>query len=258
MRPQMEGLYHSNMCRNLNLDIDTRHRTIFLPDLAIKINFMKWWTYFKQIILTLLFPHFCTGCNRIGTYLCDNCYSKIHFFGSQIEITLENPALDTLLSAAHYQPPLSNLIKEMKYQRVQNLAQVAADILYWSVNIPHTDLITAVPLHPKRHQERGFNQAAAIAVHLSNLLQVPYQPLLLRTQNTPHQASISDRQHRLTHLQNCFEINIPIFSKLKNCPQKVLLIDDVTTTGTTLNECAHILKNHGVKKVIGLTLGHGS
>ncbi len=215
-------------------------------------------------LLDFLFPKFCISCSRPFTYLCPKCYEQPDFFTLPIEPQLKDNQLDLLLSACVYKPPISNLVKELKYTGIKNIAKTCAQVLYYSVNIPNADIITAVPLHPKRQKQRGYNQAEEIAKHLSILLNIPYLPLLKRTKHTKNQASILDKEKRLSNLKDIFEIDTGIKTRFiaslttNNQQLTALIIDDITTTGTTLNECAKVLKQHGVKKAIGLTLAHGS
>ncbi len=102
-----------------------------------------------------------------------------------------------------------------------------------------------------RLRERGFNQAQVIAQTLAELVNTPYQDLLIRTIHGSHQASIQSRDERLNHVANHFSLNPNMTSSL---PKTILLIDDVFTTGSTLNECARIIKANGCKMVIGLTV----
>lgn len=163
------------------------------------------------------------------------------------------------MAAAQYAPPLSKLIKEMKYHSVIGAGKVCGQLLYNSVNIPTVDYIAAVPLHKKRQQERGFNQAEVMALELSRLTKLPYKRLLVRTLHTPPQAQIHDRQERLQRLQGIFTCNPQLINLQTYKNKTCLLIDDVTTTGTTLNECARVLKQTlQFKKVIGLTVAHGA
>lgn len=213
--------------------------------------------FFWKILQELLFPRFCVGCGRIFTFLCTNCYEDIDFFTLPLSVKLEPNYLNNLLACANYSSPISNLIKELKYNKIKGLSQVCAHIMYYSMNIPGTDFITSVPLHPKRQQERGFNQAQEIAMELSLLLNIPYVETLKRTRHTINQASLHDKEKRLVNLKNIFELNKNVSLQLmKN--KSIIIIDDVTTTGTTLNECAKVLKQSGAKTVIGVTLAHGS
>lgn len=225
-----------------------------MPQLKLCIKLFK---TLAKILLDLVFPPICVGCHIIGTRLCEKCYAGVEFLQLPIKIDPQLQYLDRILAAAHYGPPISSLIKAIKFQSAQEYCQVAALLIYISATIPRCDAITAVPLHPQREQERGFNQAEEIAKHLSPKLKLPYLPLLIRTQNTTPQSSVKDKSARLIRFKNAFEIH-PKYVDRFTVPARCLLIDDVCTTGATLNACAKILKQAGCKKVIALTLAHGS
>lgn len=212
-------------------------------------------TALSTLLLQLLFPPHCAGCNRWGTYLCPRCYEELHFFTLPIKLKLNPCYLDQVIALGNYQEPLSSLLHMYKYKGVKEVSIVIGHLLYHTTALPEVNCLTFVPLHKKRLAERGFNQAELIAERLATLTKIPCRNLLQRTRYTTTQASIMDRQQRLTHLQNSFEI---LRSEADSLPQSVLLIDDVTTTGTTLNECAKVLKEAGVKTVIGLTVAHGA
>jgi len=206
-----------------------------------------------RLFIEILFPKFCCGCGWIGSFLCDRCYGKLQFYTSPIKIDSNLRYLDLLQAAVHYHSPAVELIKTMKYQGVKDIGVACAQIIQLNLTLPKVDVIVAVPLHRQRRKDRGFNQAEVIALKLSELIHRPYLNLLLRITNTPPQASLKNKKERLVNLSNCFVIN----QQIKNNCESVLLVDDVTTTGTTLNECAKVLKQCGIKKVYGLTFAHG-
>lgn len=210
---------------------------------------------FYKLCLYLLFPPHCVGCSRWGTYLCPACYEDLHFYSLPLTLKLDPCSLDHVFAVGNYQEPLSSLIHVYKYKGVKEVGGVIARLIYHSTAVPEVEALTFVPLHPQRLAERGFNQSQLIAEELSNLMKIPCVDLLQRIRYTTTQASVKDRKERLTHLHNCFALQPDVSKPL---PASVLLIDDVTTTGTTLNECARVLKAAGVKTVVGLTIAHGS
>ena len=206
-----------------------------------------------DFILNLIFPKFCIGCGKFDTLLCINCYEKINFYPLTIQSEIQNWSLEKIIVAAQYEGVIKKLITTLKYQSVKDIGQTLARIIYYATNFPQVDSITSVPLHQKRQRQRGFNQATEIALELSRLTQIPFARLLKRTKHSQPQAKISDKNKRLSHLKNTFALN----QKVANL-KSVLIIDDVTTTGTTLNECAQVLTQAGIKKIYGLAVAHGS
>lgn len=155
---------------------------------------------------------------------------------------------------AVYHPPLPTLLHALKYQSVKGIGVLLADLMFETTTIPDCDYVAAIPLHPRRQDERGFNQAKVIAQRLASHLHKPLLSVLRRRHHLTAQASIKDREKRLHRLENAFEATGPLPHQIAS---HILLIDDVTTTGSTLNECARMLKQMGWKKVSGLTVAHG-
>lgn len=208
-------------------------------------------SWLKKLIFLVLSPPFCVFCEQWGELLCDKCYETVDFLYDQPPTQLAPLYLDQVISACRYGGAIKALLKSLKYQSVIEAGRLCGRLLYQTAVIPPVDCITNVPIHPKRLRERGFNQAKVIAQTLAELIDSPYQDLLIRTVHGSHQASIQSRVERLKHVANHFTINSNLASSV---PNTVLLIDDVFTTGSTLNECARVLKANGCKIVIGLTV----
>ena len=211
-------------------------------------------TLLWEVALNIFFPKFCISCRKIGSVLCEQCFEKIHFYTLPLPHSSETLFLDQLIAAGAYQPPLSTLITTFKYQSIRDIGTFLGRMLYHCIDLPDTDIITAVPIHPKRMKARGFNQAELIAQEIAELSDIPYEPLLIRIKHSKPQASLQQKSDRLTHLKNTFLVASSQEKKIKN--SRILLIDDVTTTGTTLNSCAEVLKLAGAKEIIGLTVAH--
>jgi competence protein ComFC len=212
-------------------------------------------TFFKWLGETL-FPTYCCYCYKLGRYLCWDCFERLEFLGAPHPLKLENSYLDSVIAAVRYQPPITTLLHMMKYDGIPSIAEYCGELLYETTFFELPDCITAVPLHPKRQWWRGFNQAEVIAKRVAEKCKVPYHSLLQRQSYTSAQATLH-RKDRIKNLNKAFDIHFKL--KKRKLPfKKVLIIDDVVTTGTTLNECAKILKEHGVEKVYGLVVAHGS
>lgn len=114
------------------------------------------------------------------------------------------------------------------------------------------DLVVPVPLHPKRLAERGYNQSVLLAAPIARALEVPLAPRLLRRRSdTPRQAAL-DRPTRLVNVRDAFVARAPTQGR------RVLLIDDVRTTGATLRACAAVLRGAGASRVLTLALARRS
>jgi ComF family protein len=144
-------------------------------------------------------------------------------------------------------------ILELKYQGISSLAAPLGRLLY-EYTVVHplpADIVVPVPLHGHRLRQRGFNQAALLARELGKLQHMPVAPgLLKRMRNSPSQAQAATADERRSNVRGAFQIAQADSVEGK----RVLLIDDVCTTGATLDACARVLREAGAARVWGLTL----
>jgi len=163
------------------------------------------------------------------------------------------------------------MIYECKYRFIKDLAAVLGDLLILFLNQsgffrqyafsnPDSFLFTPAPLHKRRFAWRGFNQAELIAVQLNKHLKIPLAAnLLKRTRHTPPQMDIDDKIARIQNVKNAFKLNPDLepgeITDIKN--KIVILIDDVCTTGSTLEQCAEALKPLKPKEIWGLVVARG-
>jgi len=205
-------------------------------------------------LLNYIFPVYCCQCKKEGSFLCDQCLKeKIVIQPQQIasnnlEKTGSDQYYDFLIVATNYEKNIiiQKLLKKLKYYFAFEIAAILAKILQKKllqekINIKDYDIVP-VSLHWKRFLQRGFNQSYLLAKNLG-----PTTNLLKRIKNTPQQAKLN-KHDRENNVREAF-----IF-KGKTVPAKVLLIDDVASTGATLNECAKVLKQAGVQEVLGLVV----
>lgn len=212
-----------------------------------------------QWLIEVVFPRFCVGCSRIGVWWCHNCHNQTEFLHTPLDFLSDDSFLDEVWAAVNHKPPASSLVTKLKYNSVKELSTTIAKIMYMSLPLPSVDVVTAVPLHPKRQRERGFNQAAEIVRQVAGFWKIPYIPLLLRTEHTSAQAKIKSRQDRRSRLRSAFEPSPWLMQKAnkhENTIKSVMIIDDVVTTGSTLESCAAVLKQAGIKQVLGAGFCH--
>ena len=115
------------------------------------------------------------------------------------------------------------------------------------------DYLVPVPLHKKRLAARGYNQAALLAERIEKLTGIPYVPLLIRTRNTKPQKELNDKG-RGRNVEDAFALSKGEWRRLPGIPDTVLLVDDIYTTGSTVEACAAALREAGVRHVLFLTL----
>ncbi len=224
-------------------------------------------------LLDLVFPPFCQGCTREGSYLCLVCQNRINVPIHRCPVcnrnsplgrvhehcSSESTALSGLMVASEYRnPAVKNLIWHLKYNSVkaisETLATIMADFLVGSdlVDYFHDSLVIPVPMHEKRERFRGFNQAETLAKHLARNLHLEFSPALTKTKKTDRQVDLEKRE-RLENVKNVFSLT-PHFNRQLLSGRSILLIDDVATTGATLNECAKVLNAHEPAEIWGLVV----
>ena len=160
------------------------------------------------------------------------------------------PYLDGLRAVAHYDDPLRKAIHALKYEQLTAAAESLGRLLcdYLTLQPLAFDVIVPVPLHPERQAERGYNQSALLAdvVAHERSARVDVRTLV-RTRNTAPQVGLNESQRR-SNLTGAFACR----GRLEQA--RVLLIDDVCTTGATMRECAAALHAAGALSIWGLTL----
>ncbi|HAU39839.1 MAG: phosphoribosyltransferase [Candidatus Peregrinibacteria bacterium GW2011_GWF2_43_17] len=202
-------------------------------------------------ILNIIFPKKCVCCERDGDILCRGCFLSIKKVCRRISL----PHLDFVCAIYRYENSgvLQKVIKSMKYRFLRDIPRLFEyDILdFLEKNFDKSSFVLVpVPLHPKREKWRGFNQSFELIKNLDWQI----VPAIKRTRNTKPQAELA-RYERLENLNGAFTVHPSALPKLLN--KKIILVDDVCTTGTTLSECARVLKGAGVKEVYAVVLGHG-
>ena len=231
-----------------------------------------------KFFLDTLFPLSCLGCRKHGFWLCPICLHSLPLRSVQHcpqcfrSITpwgqvcfacqdTSSPALDGIFVASYYKKHLlAQVIHSYKYRFLPALAKPLAELLCQTLiqsTLPLPELIIPVPLHPRRLRFRGFNQSALLASELSQtLLPALDIPLLtntiLRTRYTKPQMKTVSREERLINLRGAFALSPTTAHSIHG--KSIWLIDDVATTGTTLEECALLLKKHGATSVFGIVL----
>lgn len=221
----------------------------------------------------LIFPISCVGCGEEGIWLCAECLKKIGR-NQNCRCLICNRAdhetavcqhcrgksdLDGAMIYGDYDDNiLGAAIHGLKYKYVKNLAECLYPLLFKILNqemLGERTIITGVPLHPRRERMRDFNQAYLLARPVADNFQLDFYPGLIRRRRfTTSQMTLS-REERLKNLASAFELMSGREKIIEN--KKIILVDDVLTTGSTLQECARVLKAVGAQEVWGLVLARG-
>ncbi len=221
----------------------------------------------SQFLLNLLFPPRCVHCQAIAGWLCEECLSQIPLLAPPVcdrcgapgpnqpcRECRKNPMqyLQGIRSAAYFKDnPLQPAIHAFKYRGQRVLAPLFGHMLaeaYHRFQL-EGEVLVPVPLHLSRFRERGSNQSELLAVQLGQRLNLPVNTdSLQRIQNTEHQMKLpwKERRQNVAHAFRCQDERL--------AGQTVVLVDDVCTTGSTLDACAGALQERGAAAVWGLTL----
>lgn len=234
----------------------------------------------KRACLDLLYPRNCIGCGisapEAFRYICWDCWSDAtrieapfcDLCGDPVagsvdheficySCSAEKPSFDGARSAARYDGVVGEALRQLKYEKALWLVPDLADLLLNCMKAEYPglkfDRVVAVPLHHVRRRERGFNQSAMLAGELGDRIgSKSVSGVLRRIRPTSTQTNLTASQ-RLSNVQNAFESRR---EKLL-VGRRVLLVDDVMTTGATVNACAKALKKGGARSIHVLTVARG-
>ena len=218
----------------------------------------------KSFLLDLFFPKFCLNCQREGSFLCEDCKAILDISSSHQKFQTGN--LSDLYYPLEYKNPLiKNLIKHFKYEPF--IKELAKDLT--SLIINHFQLLdkkpsflkknpnyvlVPVPLEKRKLKWRGFNQSEEIGKEISKFLNIPLiNDILFKIKETLPQVELSEKE-REENIKGVFIIR----NRKKISGKKILLVDDVYTTGSTMKECAQLLKKAGAKEVIGIVIARAA
>jgi ComF family protein len=210
---------------------------------------------FKRFIFDTIFPIECLGCGREGEWLCGACLNKIN----PDHHSLRGEFLDRIFTFYLYDNEiLKRAIHGLKYRFVEDLTLSLGKIFVSEIKkvkeqIGKPDFVSPVPLHKKRLLERGFNQSELLSLEISKQFGWPTESgALERSRMTAPQVAL-DETERKTNIRGAFAV----IDSTKILNKKIVLVDDVFTTGATMEECAKVLKEGGAKEVVGLALAKG-
>ncbi len=220
-----------------------------------------------EITLDLLFPKWCVGCGREGDFICFSCQNSLPRImppfcpkcGKSQSSGILCPScvswqakIDGIRSPFRFDGVIRQAILQLKYRNLRALAAPLAKLInIYLVNNPLPgDVLVPVPLHRKRMRERGYNQSYLLAKELSKLIHLPViDSCLIRQRHALPQArtaTVEERQKNVAEAFTCRDDSVR--------DKQILLIDDVSTSGATLDACAAALKAAGATSVWGLVL----
>lgn len=235
-----------------------------LKRLKNRLNFKK----LINLLKDTLYPCRCPSCRRIvyNEAFCDNCWKKLVFIekpicsicGEPLDIKTNQSILcghclnkkhyfNKAVSVFIYNRTIARAIYRLKFDRKIFLSKFFAKFIVKNVKEFDSDYIVAVPIYKNRLEERGYNQSLLLVKEISKIINVPYiEDAILKIKNTLPQTKLTTNK-RKTNLKSAFKINEKYRDLIKD--KNILIIDDVLTTGATVDECAKILKKNGAGRV---------
>ena len=221
----------------------------------------------RGVALDLLFPRWCVGCGKEGSFICHSCRQSLPRIMPPVCPKCGRPQssgilcpdcvgwqaeIDGIRSPFRFDGVMRQAIHQLKYRNLRALAAPLAELLrdYIITNPVPAEVMVPVPLHQKRLRERGYNQSALLARELGKLTSLPVvDDCLVRQQHAPPQARTANVDERRRNVAGVFACR-----NQRVRDKQVLLIDDVSTSGATLDACAAALKAAGATSVWGLVM----
>ena len=237
------------------------------------VTFRKFVHNLGPYIKDIIFPLYCLSCGLEGFVVCGECVKKIpargvfccpichtvNADGICCEPCRVNTRLDQHIAIVPYQEQglIGKVMQVFKYQFVTDVAMVLQPIIQkFCADQPSlfvgANVTVPVPLHRRRLAERGFNQAELIAAALAQSLNLPVVHALERQKQTKQQAKLN-KAEREVNIRSAFSIS----KSAEIVGKEVFIVDDVYTTGSTIQECAAVLKSAGATRVVGFTVARG-
>ena len=208
-----------------------------------------------SLIINWLFPRKCFGCGQGEEYLCTLCETKI----KNGEL-IKKDEFEGIISIFKYDGLIKDIIEKIKYGFVSDTIEEMAEKMARKLKLDYPNIVkywqeekyilVPIPLHPQRQRWRGFNQSEILTEKLSKELKLGWKNnLIIRKLKIKSQAKIKNREEKWKNMTDVFQVvdnNI--------IPKKIILVDDVITSGATMTAALKILKNSGVNLGWGLTL----
>lgn len=236
---------------------------------------MRFYAEVKTYVLNLLFPIACFSCKEEGAYLCPTCREALPMLppacfackklvpqdgktsaGRTCKPCRKKSFLYASFSPFSYgHPVIRDALHYLKYRRARGAAPLLGEMLFLSlafyqVALPEDALLIPIPLHKSRERTRGFNQSHLIAQELAQKLHLTFRTdILKKIKKTAPQMELS-REARLMNLAGAFAVSDADAVRNRTC----ILVDDVKTTGATMEEAARVLKNAGAGKIWAITV----
>lgn len=208
-----------------------------------------------EFVLDFLFPPACCVCGKIDkNWLCPNCQKRVERLEKSCIVEVENKKYEKLLYLFQYESLIRKLMLSYKFSNKAYLNHFFANIITQNEKncelLKQYDMIIPVPMHKKKMQKRGYNQTELVANEISKNIGIPTRnDIMKKVVNTTTQSKLGGKA-RQSNIQHAFFIQRDIEVEDK----KVVLLDDIYTTGATTQECSRVLKEAGATEILVLVL----
>jgi len=218
-------------------------------------------------IVDCLFPRICIGCGRIGDYVCSSCAAELPWLSGPLcphcgqpqpsgmlcpSCAAQVSTIAAIRSVFRFEGVARVAVHELKYRNLRAIAPTLASFLaaYPLGDTLEPDVVVPVPLHPSRRRRRGYNQAELLAREFGRARGLPVDSsALVRIVTGRSQVRTASRRERSRNVTDAFACTERSFSD-----KRILLVDDVCTTGATIEACGVALRAAGASQVVGLTV----
>lgn len=208
-----------------------------------------------EFVLNFLFPPACSVCGKIDkNWLCPNCQRRVERLEKSCVVEMENKKYEKMLYLFQYESLVRKLILRYKFSNKAYLNHFFANVISQNEKTKELlkayDMIIPVPMHRKKMQKRGYNQTELVANELEKSLGiVAKKDILKKVVNTTTQSKLGGKA-RQSNIQHAFFIQ----NDMEIEDKKIILLDDIYTTGATSEECSRVLKEAGAKEILVLVL----
>ncbi len=208
-----------------------------------------------EFVLNFLFPPVCSICGKLNkNWLCSNCEKRVQRLEKSCVIEIKNKNYEKLLYIFQYESLVRKLILRYKFSNQAYLNHFFANMIIKNEEncklLQEYDLLIPVPMHHRKMQKRGYNQTELVANELSKILKIPTKSdILIKVVNTVTQSKLGGKA-RQSNIQHAFFV--PKDGEVEG--KKIILLDDIYTTGATSQECSRVLKEAGAEEILILVL----
>jgi len=208
-------------------------------------------------IINIIYPQKCPICKRVkiqsDEVICDRCKKSFNQYRVNVSLKDEK-GYEKGYAIFRYDGAIRFLIQKLKFKKDKKMANILASLIYEDVKAfcdrHHANFIVPIPIHSKRVEERGFNQSEVVAKILEKKLHKKVQSNLIKRTKYTKPQSLLPTVEKKENVKNSFGI----LNKEELKGKDVILFDDIYTTGSTIEECSKILKEHDTRKVYFLSI----